>query len=84
MQFINLIILIVFYVTGGILGNWFISVMMFWTGLIEGCAYVKTFYKIHEEEHQARKKFSLGMTTIVTSLGIIVGAVVSILLAING
>lgn len=84
LQFINLMILVVISVTKWIPGNWFIAIIMFWIGLIEGCAYVKTFYKIHKEEHQARRKFSLGMTTIVTSLGIIIGVVASILLAING
>lgn len=84
LQFINLIIMIIISITKWIPLNWFILIIMFWTGLIEGCAYVKTFYRIHKEEHQARKRFSLGMTTIITSLGIIVGAVASILMKING
>lgn len=78
LQFINLIIIIIISLAKWVPGNWFILIIMFWTGLLEGCAYVKTFYRIHKEEHQARKMFSLGITTIITSLGIVIGSVASI------
>lgn len=77
MQFINFLILLFFYLTKWVPGNWFILIIMFWTGLLEGCVYVKTFDRIYEEEHPVRKKFSLGMTTIITSLGIIIADIAS-------
>lgn len=83
MQFTSIIVLIIISLTKWVPGNWFIFIIMFWSGLLDGCAYVKTFFRIHKEEHQARKVFSLGITTLVTSLGIVIGAVASILMKIN-
>lgn len=80
LQFTSLIISIIISLTKWEPGNWFIFIFMFWSGLLDGCAYVKTFSRIHEEEHQTRKMFSLGITTIITSLGIVIGAVASMLI----
>lgn len=73
LQLLNFLILLFFSLTKWVPGNWFILIVLFWTGILEGCVYVKTFERIYEEEHPARKKFSLGMTTIITSFGIIIG-----------
>lgn len=64
-------------------GNWIFYILILWIGLLEGGVYVKTFYRIHEEEHSVRKQFSLGITTVVISLGIIVSGVASIFMKIN-
>lgn len=83
LQLINMIILFILYLMKWVPDNWIFYILILWIGLLEGGVYVKTFYRIHKEEHSVRKQFSLGISTIVISLGIIVSGVASIFMKIN-
>lgn len=75
-----MIILLIVNLTRWVPDNWIFYILILWIGLLEGGVYTKTLYRIHNEEHPLRKQFSLGFTTIIISLAIIVGGFASIFL----
>lgn len=69
-QGINVVLFLVeviFYVSPSI---WLVFAFAFWEGLVDGAAYVNTYYRISEEIPQARKMFALSITGISDSTGI--------------
>lgn len=63
---------------------WFLLPMSIWLGLTFGTVYLNTFLRIHCEEIDLRKKFTLGVTTIGSSFGLIVAGVLDIIFSSIG
>lgn len=70
-QVLNLAYLIMEHFFLILASDWILYPLNFWVSCLVGCAYVNTFYKIHEEIHPAKKSFALGMTAIATSGGFV-------------
>lgn len=63
---------------------WFLLPMSIWMGLTFGTVYLNTFLRIHSEEIDLRKKFTLGVTTIGSSFGLIIAGVLDIIFSSIG
>jgi len=57
---------------------WVAFALVFVEGLIGGCAYVNTFYRLSEEIPEDRKEFCMGVTTMSDSLGIAIAGGISL------
>ncbi|CAF1095095.1 unnamed protein product, partial [Didymodactylos carnosus] len=70
-QFINLILFFLcVFRTAHIPSIWLVFALVLWEGLIGGCAYVNTFYKITNEIPERDREFSMGVASIGDSVGI--------------
>lgn len=52
--------------------------MSIWMGLTFGTVYLNTFLRVYCEENDRRKKFTLGVTTIGSSFGLVVAGIIEI------
>lgn len=59
---------------------YFIFLIIFWEGLLGGTVYVNTFASILENVHPENQEFSLGASSVGTSLGVCMAAGLSMLL----
>lgn len=71
LELFNLIFLIIESYVETSPNKWILLIINLWVSCLVGCAYVNTFYNIHEDVDPARKGFVLGMTAIATSAGMI-------------
>lgn len=58
-QILNVAYLIIEHFFLILASEWILHPLNFWVSCLVGCAYVNTFYKIHEEIHPAKKSFAL-------------------------
>lgn len=56
-----------------------ILLLIFWEGFICGCAYVNIFYKVYKKIRSGKRHFALGITTIGSSVGTIVAAILAMM-----
>lgn len=63
---------------------WFLLPMSIWMGLTFGTVYLNTFLRIYCEENDLRKKFTLGVTTIGSSFGLVIAGVFEIVFSLLG
>lgn len=87
LHFINMIILVIVYRFGSNFTEeiiWFLLPMSIWLGLTFGTVCLNTFLRIHCEENDLRKKFTLGIATIGSSFGLILAGVLDIIFSSIG
>ncbi|XP_015910468.1 battenin isoform X2 [Parasteatoda tepidariorum] len=78
LQFINVIFLL-FNVYYAFLPNiWIVFAIIFYEGLLGGCSYVNTFYKITVEVAEKDREFSMGVASVGDSVGIALAGIVSL------
>lgn len=78
-QFINVILFTTEAIFYYIPSFWIVLALTLWEGLLGGGAYVNTFYKISTKTTDARKEFSMGMTSFADAVGITLAGVFAIL-----
>ncbi|KFM79238.1 Battenin, partial [Stegodyphus mimosarum] len=77
LQIINVIILLLQIYFSFIPSIWIVLALIFYEGLLGGCAYVNTFYRISSEVAEEDKEFSMGVASLGDSVGIALAGAVS-------
>ncbi|GFQ90936.1 battenin [Trichonephila clavata] len=77
LQMINLLILLLNVCLPFIPSIWIVLAIIFYEGLLGGCAYVNTFYKISLENHED-KEFSMGVASLGDSIGIALAGITAL------
>ncbi|GFT88475.1 battenin [Nephila pilipes] len=77
LQMINLLILLLNVCLPFIPSIWIVLAIIFYEGLLGGCAYVNTFYKISLEDHKD-KEFSMGVASLGDSIGIALAGITAL------
>ncbi|KAF8790482.1 battenin-like isoform X2 [Argiope bruennichi] len=77
LQMMNLIILLLNVCFPYIPSIWIVLAIILYEGLLGGCAYVNTFYKISLEDHED-KEFAMGVASLGDSIGIALAGVVAL------
>ncbi|XP_035230530.1 battenin-like [Stegodyphus dumicola] len=77
LQIFNMIILLLQIYFSFIPSIWIVLALIFYEGLLGGCAYVNTFYRISSEVAEEDKEFSMGVASLGDSIGIALAGIVS-------
>lgn len=78
LQFVNIFYFsfeAVYYFTPTI---WIVFAIVFWEGLLGGCVYVNTFYRMVNEVPDQYKNFALGVVPIGESFGVVLAGLLAI------
>lgn len=57
---------------------WIVFVAVFWEGLLGGCCYVNTFYRISHEVPERFRNFAMGIVGIGESFGVVIAGLLAI------
>ena len=71
LQCLNLLVLVVHALYPFLPNVWFVFAIVFWEGLLGGLVYVNAFAEIQEKTPKAEREFSLTVTSVSDSTGIL-------------
>ncbi|KAG8193241.1 hypothetical protein JTE90_005588 [Oedothorax gibbosus] len=78
LQFVNLVVLLVDVPFFFIPSIWIVFAIILYEGLLGGCAYVNTFYKITSEIPEEDREFSMGIASLGDAIGIALAGAISL------